>query len=230
MLFHSLQFLFFLPIIFCLYWSVAKTTRARLWLLFIGSMIFYMAWNPAPVVLILYLATTDFFLARGMHADQTPRTKKILVTLSVINSLSVLGVFKYADWLTRSVVDFASWFGVELVYKPLGLVLPVGLSFVVFQCMSYTIDVYRGKLESRKSWLQVTTYIAFFPQIVAGPIVRASDFLPQMEKKPELSEEEGARGLFRIAMGMFKKLVIADLLAANLVDRVFTQPENYTGF
>ena len=119
-------------------------------------------------------------------------------------------------------MDIFGLFGVELVYQPLGLVLPVGLSFVVFQCMSYTIDVYRGALP-RKSWLEVTTYIAFFPQVVAGPIVRAADFLPQMDKTPQLPEHAGGIALYRIAMGMFKKLIIADMLAANLIDRVFTK-------
>lgn len=229
MLFHSLQFLLFLPLVFAVYWSLAEHKRARQWLLFVASLIFYMAWNPAPVVLILYLSTCDYFLARVMDKTERQGRRKLLVTLSAINNLSVLGVFKYADWITRSVVDAAALFGVELVYKPLGLVLPVGLSFVVFQCLSYTIDVYRRTLNARSSWLEVTLFISFFPQIVAGPIVRASDFLPQLDKTPRLEEDDGARALFRIATGMFKKLVIADLLAANLVDRVFAEPGNYTG-
>ena len=230
MLFHSLQFLFFLPLVFFLYWNMAKSKKARLWLLFAASMIFYMAWNPAPVILILYLSTTDFFLAQLLgRKDFNAKKRKLFITISVTNNLAVLGVFKYADWFTQIVVDSFGLFGVELVYKPLGLVLPVGLSFVVFQCMSYTIDVYREELSPRKSWLEVTTYIAFFPQVVAGPIVRAADFLPQMDKEPKLPEHAGGIALYRIAMGMFKKLIIADMLAANLVDRVFTQPENHTG-
>jgi D-alanyl-lipoteichoic acid acyltransferase DltB (MBOAT superfamily) len=229
MLFHSLQFLLFLPIIFALYWSLAENKLGRQLLLFAASMVFYMAWNPAPVLLILYLATGDYFFALGMGKAKTPRMRKFLVTLSILNNLSILGVFKYADWITKSVVDAAAMMGVELVYKPLGLILPVGLSFVAFQTLSYTIDVYRGHLGPRKSWLELTLFISFFPQIVAGPIVRASDFLPQLDKVPTLEEDEGARALFRIATGFFKKLVIADLLAANLVDRVFADPGNYSG-
>lgn len=229
MLFHSLQFLLFLPLIFALYWGPARSPLAKKLLLFAASLVFYMAWNPAPVVLILYLSTTDYFLARLMERAKGAAGKKALVTLSVANNLTVLGVFKYADWITKSVTDAAAHFGVELVYKPLGLVLPVGLSFVAFQCLSYTIDVYRGDLRARKSWLELTLFISFFPQIVAGPIVRASDFLPQLDEPPTLDEDDGARALFRIATGFFKKLVIADLLAANLVDRVFADPSNYTG-
>lgn len=229
MLFHSLQFLLFLPIVFALYWSLATSKLARQLLLLTASLVFYMAWNPAPVVLILYLSTSDYFLARLMERTERQGARKVIVTLSIVNNLSVLGVFKYADWLTKSVVDAAALFGVELVYKPLGLILPVGLSFVAFQCLSYTIDVYRRDIEARKSWLELTLFISFFPQIVAGPIVRASDFLPQLDRDPELDEDTGARALFRIATGFFKKLVIADLLSANLVDRVFADPGNYSG-
>lgn len=229
MLFHSIQFLLFLPLVFALYWGVARSERAQKWLLFCASMVFYMAWNPAPVVLILYLSTTDWYLARWMQKTEAESRRKLLVRFSIFNNLAVLGVFKYTDWITKSVVDTAAHFGVTLVYKPLGLVLPVGLSFVVFQCLSYTVDVYRRDLEARKSWLEVVLFISFFPQIVAGPIVRAADFLPQLQRKRELSEADGARALFRIATGMFKKLVIADLLSANLVDRVFAEPGNYSG-
>jgi alginate O-acetyltransferase complex protein AlgI len=229
MLFHSLQFLLFLPLIFALYWGPARARRTKQILLFAASLVFYMAWNPAPVVLILYLSTTDYCLARFMERTRSAGGRKLLVTLSIANNLSVLGVFKYADWITRSIVDAAGIFGVELVYRPLGLVLPVGLSFVAFQCLSYTIDVYRGQLKARTSWLELSLFISFFPQIVAGPIVRAADFLPQLDHQPELEEAAGARALFRIATGFFKKLVIADLLAANLVDRVFADPSNYTG-
>ena len=229
MLFHSLQFLIFLPVVFALYWSVSEHKRLRQLLLLAASFLFYMAWNPAPIVLILYLSTSDWLIGKRMYREPRPKWRKALIYLSVTNNLAVLGVFKYADWITRSVVDLAAFFNVTLVYKPLGLILPVGLSFVVFQCMSYTIDIYRGELEARESWMEVALYISFFPQIVAGPIVRAADFLPQLDHRPRLSEEAGVRALSRIALGMFKKLVIADLLAANLVNRVFIQPDNYSG-
>jgi D-alanyl-lipoteichoic acid acyltransferase DltB (MBOAT superfamily) len=219
----------FLPVVFAVYWAVAEHSKVRQWLLLLASFTFYMAWNPAPVVLILYLASCDFFIARFIEKAETRRGKKTWVIVSIVNSLSLLGVFKYADWITRSVVDGAAMFGVELVYKPLGLVLPVGLSFVAFQTLSYSIDVYKGEIPARKSWLELTLFISFFPQIVAGPIVRAADFLPQLDVRPTLDDKQGARAIFRIATGMFKKLVIADLLAANIVDRVFTQPDNYTG-
>jgi alginate O-acetyltransferase complex protein AlgI len=230
MLFHSLQFLFFLPIVFAIYWSAAHRPLLRKWLLFAASLVFYMAWNPAPVVLVLFLSTTDWLVGRGMAKwDRDPSTRTALLWSSIVVNLSVLGLFKYADWLQRSVVDAAALVGVKLVYAPLGLILPVGLSFCVFQGLSYTIDVYRRDLPARRSWLDISLFMAFFPHVVAGPIVRASDFLPQIDLPPTLSERDGARALFRIATGMFKKLVIADFLSANLVDRVFAEPGNYSG-
>lgn len=234
MLFHSLQFLLFLPLVFALYWAVADRPIVRKVLLVVASLIFYMAWNPAPVVLLLYLTTIDWAVGRWLARAESPRMRKLAVAVSIVNNLGLLGLFKYADWLTKSVVDAAAHFGVTLVYKPLGLILPVGLSFIVFQGMSYTIDVYRRELAPRASgplggWLDVAVFMTFFPHVVAGPIVRASDFLPQVEERPKLDDKTGARALFRIATGMFKKLVIADFLSANIIDRVFADPGNYSG-
>jgi D-alanyl-lipoteichoic acid acyltransferase DltB (MBOAT superfamily) len=236
MLFHSLQFLLFLPLVFLLYWTVAE--RGPSWmrkvLLVVASLVFYMAWNPAPVVLLLYLTTVDWIVGRWLARAERPGARKAIVAVSIVNNLGLLGLFKYADWLTKSVVDGAAFFGVQLVYKPLGLILPVGLSFIVFQGMSYTIDVYRRELNPRVTgplggWLDVAVFMTFFPHVVAGPIVRASDFLPQVDEKPRLDDKTGARALFRIATGMFKKLVIADFLSANIIDRVFADPGNYSG-
>jgi D-alanyl-lipoteichoic acid acyltransferase DltB (MBOAT superfamily) len=228
-LFHSLQFLLFLPVALALYWAVADRPFVRKVLLVVASLVFYMAWNPAPVVLLLYLTTVDWAVGRGLARVDKAWARKAIVGLSIANNLGLLGLFKYADWLTKAVVDGAASFGVELVYQPLGLILPVGLSFIVFQGMSYTIDVYRRELPLRRSWLDVAVFMTFFPHVVAGPIVRASDFLPQVELRPTLTDAAGARALFRIATGMFKKLVIADFLSANIVDRVFLEPGNYSG-
>lgn len=232
MLFHSLQFLLFLPITLLLYWAVARNPRlvtARKVVLVVASLIFYMAWNPAPVVLLLYLTLVDWFVGRGLASTDNPTTRKALLALSVANNLFLLGLFKYADWLTRLVVDGAAHFGITLVYSPLGLLLPVGLSFIVFQGMSYTIDVYRRELAARASLLDVMVFMTFFPHVVAGPIVRASDFLPQIDDPPRLTNDVGGRAIARILLGMFKKLVIADFLNANIVERVFSDPGNHSG-
>lgn len=228
MLFHSLQFMVFLPVVFALYWAVADRPTVRRWLLLLASAVFYMAWNPLPFLIVLYCATTDYFLARAMERSADPGRRKLLVTLSVASNLGVLGFFKYANFFYETFAIVGAWVGVEIVYQRLDILLPIGLSFVVFQTLSYTIDVYRGHCEARRSWVDVALYISFFPQIIAGPIVRASHFLPQLDVRPALEEKQGAQGLLRIAKGLVKKLLIADLLAANLIDRVFASPDLYT--
>ncbi len=229
MLFHSLQFLLFLPVVLLLYWSVAHRPLARKVILVVASLIFYMAWNPAPVVLLIYLTVVDWGVGRALAVVEGARARKAVLFVSIANNLFLLGLFKYADWLTKLVVDGAAHFGVELVYKPLGLLLPVGLSFIVFQGMSYTIDVYRRELGTRQSLLDVAVFMTFFPHVVAGPIVRASDFLPQVDARPHIDNSIGGRAIFRILLGMMKKLVIADYLNANLIDRVFMDSANHSG-
>lgn len=228
MLFHSLQFMLFLPVVFALYWGAVDFPRARKLLLLAASAIFYMAWNPLPFLIVLYCATADFFFAKLMARTADEKLRKLWVTLSVVSNLGVLGFFKYANFFYDTMVQMASWVGIELVYHRLDILLPIGLSFVVFQTLSYTIDVYRGECRARDSWIDVALYISFFPQIIAGPIVRASHFLPQLDVRPEITERQGALGLLRIAKGLVKKLLIADLLAANIIDRVFAGPDVYT--
>jgi len=227
-LFHSLQFLVFLPVVFFLYWGVGDRPRVRRWLLLVASAVFYMAWNPLPFLIVLYCATVDWGLALAMSRTSHPGRRKALVTTSVVSNLAVLGFFKYANFFYETATQIGGWLGIEIVYHRLDILLPIGLSFVVFQTLSYTIDVHRGDCEARRSWVDVALFISFFPQIIAGPIVRASHFLPQLDRPPELPDDAGAAALFRIAKGLVKKLLIADLLAANLIDRVFASPELYT--
>jgi alginate O-acetyltransferase complex protein AlgI len=229
MLFHSLQFLLFLPVVLLLYWAAVDRPLARKLILVVASLIFYMAWNPAPVVLLLYLTLVDWAVGLGLASATTTRARKLILAVSVVNNLFLLGLFKYTDWLTKLVVDGAAHLGVALVYKPLGLILPVGLSFIVFQGMSYTIDIYRRELTARRSLLDVMVFMTFFPHVVAGPIVRASDFLPQIDDRPRVDNDIGNRAIARILLGMVKKLVIADFLNANLVERVFADPGNHSG-
>lgn len=227
MLFHSLQFLVFLPVVFALYWAVADRPFTRKVLLLIASAIFYAAWNPVPFLLVLYCATLDYFLAGWMSRTESPGRRKLLVTISVISNLGVLIFFKYASFILETITSMAGWVGVELVFPRLDIILPLGISFVVFQTLSYTIDVYRGDCEARKSWVDVALFISFFPQIIAGPIVRASHFLPQLDQRPTLSEGDGAKALLRVAKGLAKKVLIADLLEADIISRVFSGPESF---
>ena len=229
MLFHSLQFLLFLPVALAVYWAAAARPLLRKTLLLVSSLIFYMAWNPLPVVLLLGLTTIDYGVGRALMRVRGAGARKAVLLVSIVSNVGSLALFKYADWLQQLAVDGAALCGVTLVYASLGLMLPVGLSFIVFQGMSYTVDVYRGTLAPRTRWIDVAVFMTFFPHVVAGPIVRASDFLPQVDVPPALSSAQGARALFRIATGMVKKLVIADFLSANLIDRVFAEPGNYGG-
>jgi D-alanyl-lipoteichoic acid acyltransferase DltB (MBOAT superfamily) len=228
-LFHSLQFLLFLPLALTAWWTAADRPTLRKVILVVASLVFYMAWSPAPVVLLLFLTFVDWAVGRGLAVSTSTRGRRALLALSLANNLVALGVFKYADWLTRIVVDAAAWCGVTLVYRPLGLLLPVGLSFLVFQGMSYTIDVYRRDLVARRSFLDVLAFMTFFPHVVAGPIVRAADFLPQLGQRPHVDDDTGGRAIFRIVLGLGKKLVVADLLEANLVSRVFADANAATG-
>jgi alginate O-acetyltransferase complex protein AlgI len=247
MLFHSVQYLFFVPVIFALYWLVADHPGPRKWLLLLASATFYCAWNPLPFLLVLYCSTFDYFAARLMERAKSPKQRKALVIASLVSNLSVLGFFKYANFLLETFATMIGWVsepgreaflrftatvagvvGIDVVDARFDILLPIGLSFVVFQTLSYTIDVYRNECKVRHSWVDVTLFISFFPQIIAGPIVRAADFLPQLDVRPQITGEQGAHGLLRVAKGLVKKLLIADLLAANIVDRVFASPQLYS--
>jgi alginate O-acetyltransferase complex protein AlgI len=154
----------------------------------------------------------------------------VLLVCSLVFNLGILAVFKYFDFWSSATASMASLlFGVEFSPFLLRWALPVGISFYTFQTMSYSIDVYRRTLEPKRSLLEFTAFVMFFPQLVAGPIVRASEFLPQLDGEPTLRREQVSRGLFLIGTGLVKKVAVADYLSANLVDRVFAQPELYTG-
>jgi alginate O-acetyltransferase complex protein AlgI len=228
MYFHSLQFIAFLALSFAAYWSVHRSKPARLAVLLVASLLFYAAWTPFPLVIFASCAAIDHVIVRGMARFTTPRARKLLLSLSVLSNLGVLGTFKYADLLYSTSAWLLGQVGVVVRYEPLGLLLPIGLSFVAFQAISLTFDVYRGKVEPTFSYAEHLLYLLFFPQVVAGPIVRAKDLLERFSQVPTLSAEDGARGLFRIVAGLVKKLVIADVLAAGIVDPVFADPSRYT--
>jgi len=246
-LFSSLQFLFFLLVTFTLWWTVPAPYKARKVGLLIASAIFYCAWNYKPYFLIMYLVTFDYFIGRALMASTDKKRRKALVIASTINNLGVLIFFKYINMLIDTFADglaalspgtagaflatlgkVVSPFGITMNGSRLNVLLPLGLSFTVFQTLSYTIDVYRGKFAGTKSWLDFLLYISFFPHIIAGPIVRGSDLLPQLQREPRITSEQGAIAILRVAKGLGKKLLIADYLAANIIDRVFTTPGVYS--
>ena len=207
MLFHALPFALFLASVLAGSWLLARWHGARTWFLLAASLAFYATWSPAHVLLLLLLATTTWGVGRALARAQQPRVRRAWLVLGVLQGVGMLGFYKYGR----------------------GLLQPVGLSFITFQSISYVVDVYRGTLPARGAWREVALYLSFFPNVVAGPIARAGELLPQFDAPPRLSSEEGARALYRIAVGVVKKRVIADLLAANLVDRVFATPANHSG-
>ena len=223
--------------VYALYWAFAHHARVALGLLLGASLLFYACWNPYYLILIINSSLVDFVTGKKIAETEDSRRRKRLMLISVAYNLSILGVFKYFNFFMQSfddvVTHFELWdtFMLGGIYLPggrLAALLPVGISFFTFQSMSYTIDIYRGGLKPVKSFRHYLLFVSFFPQLVAGPIVRARDLLPQLLARPAVSTEMSGRGLYLIALGLFKKIAVADYLAINLVDRVFTTPEGYS--
>lgn len=230
MQFHSLPFLAFLAFVFTLYWAVARYQVPRIAVLLLASLAFYVVMTPYPLVIFLAGVAVDHILVKGMARTENPRLRYWLVTASVVFNLGLLATFKYAEMLRETAVSLLGPLGISVRTEPFGLLLPVGLSFYCFQAISYTVDVYRGKASAKYSYPEHLLYALFFPRVISGPIVRASDLLERFRQEPELSTEDGAQALYRIAVGLVKKLVIADVLGSGLVDPIFRDPEAYTSF
>jgi len=232
----------FFFVVMVLYSLLRKSIVARNALLLVASFYFYYKSSGFYFCLLVFSTVTDFFFALWIHKSQKLSLKRFFLLLSVLSNLGILAYYKYAYLFT----DFLNAiFGTNFIAKDYlaqlsnaiagtnfditQIILPVGISFYVFQTLSYTIDVYRGKIAPTKNILDFALFVSFFPQLVAGPIVRASDFLPQITEKHTLTTEETGSAIWLILKGMTKKL-IADYLSINLVSRVFENPFTYTGF
>ncbi len=227
MYFNTVGYIYFFGLVFFASWLLRNRLAFRHLLLFASSLFFYSVWNPSYLPLILGSVLLTWESGRRISRATSERTRKFWLLVGVSGSLGVLGFFKYGTFTVSSLEMFLSWLGWE-GHLELGilrkLALPVGISFYVFQTLSYTIDVYRKKLEHERSLLDYALYVSFFPQLVAGPIVRATDFLPQLKRPAILTDEQYAFGVTLILFGLFKKVVIADYIALNLVERVFDAP------
>ena len=228
MLFNSAQYALFLIVVFFGFWGMARYRLLRTVFLLGASYYFYAHWNWRYLGLIFLSSTVDYLVGRGLAAKDDPGRRKQLLLCSIVFNLGVLCAFKYFNFFSDSVGSLAALLGIELDPVQLRVLLPVGISFYTFQSMSYTIDVYRKRLDPETSFLRYLLFVSLFPQLVAGPIVRASHFLPQLAAKPKLPAEMGSRGILLILIGLLKKVVIADYLAVNLVDRVFDFPERFS--
>ncbi len=212
MLFNTPIFFVFFVVFLLIYGLLLVQKRPRLYFILVASFVFYGAWNYKFIPLLVGSSIIDYYLALAIAAASDQRRKKLLVTASVAVNLGILGLFKYADFVLESVADFLLVFGMEASVPTLSWVLPVGISFYTFQSLSYTIDVYRGDMEPRRGLVHFTTALAFFPQLVAGPILRARQILPQFHTLPVPTWTGARHGMLLVTSGLIKK-TIADLLA-----------------
>jgi alginate O-acetyltransferase complex protein AlgI len=226
--FNTLAYAVFLALVFTLSWLLAERARARLWVLLAASYFFYAQWDWRFLGLIFASSTADWLLGNAIgNATEQKRRKRLLV-LTVLMNLGVLGLFKYWDFGVAELSALLRGLGVQAPELALRLTLPIGISFFTFESMSYVIDVYRRELPPHPSYLEYLAFVAFFPHLVAGPIVRPRDLLPQLAESPRFDAGLASRALLLIALGLFKKLAIGDYLALNLVDRVFDAPLQYS--
>ncbi len=225
MLFQSPLFLFFFATVTALLFVVRKRQRRHLVLL-VASYVFYAAWDPRFLLLIWLSTAIDFWVGRRLAANDEAKTRGRWLRLSIASNLGILAAFKYFDFFAASAVDLAAIFGVVLQPTSLDVVLPVGISFYTFQSMSYTIDIHRRKLQPEPSVLRFALYVAFFPQLVAGPIVRARHFLPQLARDRLPRFQDLGPGALLFCVGLFKKIAMADHFG-RFADPVFGNPELY---
>jgi len=220
MLFNSIEFLLFFPTVFLLYWLLQKNFKTQNILLLVSSYIFYAWWDWRFLSLILISSIVDYIAGSQIFISKTRIQRRNWLLLSLIVNLGMLSIFKYFNFFAESFEDLVSIFGWQPNDLTLNIILPVGISFYTFQTLSYTIDIYRKQFEPTKDVVAFFTYIAFFPQLVAGPIERASNLLPQIEKKRLFRIEWFNAGVIQILIGLFRKIVIADTLGAY-VDSIY---------
>ncbi|MEH0156170.1 MBOAT family O-acyltransferase [Limibacter armeniacum] len=229
MLFNSIDFAFFLPIVFILYWFVFnKSLKAQNAFLLLCSYIFYGWWDVRFLSLIAFSSLVDYSIGRKLSHTEAEGKRKILLFLSLAINLGFLGVFKYYNFFAESFADAFSLMGKNIDAARLNIILPVGISFYTFQTLSYSIDVYRRKLQPSSDIISFFTFVSFFPQLVAGPIERATNLLPQFERNRQFDYAKAVDGMRQILWGLFKKIVIADN-CAMLVNDIFANYTEYSG-
>ncbi len=228
MLFTQGNYFVFLLLVFFAYWLIAGRVRWRVALLVGASLFFYAQAGVKPLLLLAALTALDYTTTSLMQRSASQRRRKLLLSLSLCADLGALCVFKYADFFLASAAQGLSFCGYQLHLPHLNLLAPLGISFFIFQSVAYVVDVYRRDVEPAQSYLDYLAFIAFFPTLVAGPILRAKQLLPQLRSPLTLYAETGGQALFLIALGLIKKIAIADYLSANLVERVFDFPERFS--
>lgn len=226
MLFNSFIFFIFLGVVLPLYYFFPK--KAKKPLLLVASYVFYGYWDYRFVSLLLLSTMVDFFVGKALFKAEEKKKRKQLLAVSMLVNLGILGFFKYFGFFIDSLTPIAGIFGGNLDYLHLNIILPVGISFYTFQTMSYTIDIYRKKIEPTNNFIDFAVFVSFFPQLVAGPIERAKHLLPQIHKTPLPNRQQIEKGIVLIVTGLFKKVMIGDT-AGRFVDHIFAQPNIYNG-
>ncbi len=229
MIFNSIDFAIFLPIVFLLYWYVTQhSLKYQNLLIVAASYFFYGWWDWRFLGLILFSTVVDYVIGVQLSKAQKEGTRKLLLWSSLLINLGFLGTFKYYNFFLENFKVAFSFFGTEINASSLDIILPVGISFYTFQTMSYSIDVYRKQLEPTTDFIAFAAFVSFFPQLVAGPIERATNLLPQFYNKRTFDYHKAVDGLKQILWGLFKKMVIADN-CAELVNAVFESPGEHSG-
>jgi D-alanyl-lipoteichoic acid acyltransferase DltB (MBOAT superfamily) len=227
-LFNTLSYAKFFAVVFAVSWLLRTRHQARLVFLLGASYVFYAHWDWRFLPLLFVSSSVDWWLGMAIGRATGPKRRKHLLAATVALNLGVLGIFKYFNFGIDNAQALLEALGFHPSRWALSIALPVGISFFTFESMSYVIDVYRRDIEPHESYLEYLTFVAFFPHLVAGPIVRPRDLLPQLRRPARFTNAEGSRGLFLIASGLVKKVAIGDYLALNLVDRVFDAPLQYS--
>lgn len=220
MLFNSLTFVVFFAIVLALH-NMPFSWRQKKFNLLIASYLFYAAWNP-PFVVLLWISTlVDWHVAKWMFVEKVKSKRRMLLTLSILTNLGILGFFKYGDFLLQNWQAFMALFGIDYQVPEWSIILPVGISFYTFQTMAYSLDIYLNRAKPAKKFLDFALFVTFFPQLVAGPIVRPTHLIPQFEKARKASKQMLIWGLALMTLGLFQKVVIADGALASASDAVF---------
>ncbi|MGE3804574.1 MAG: MBOAT family protein [Gemmataceae bacterium] len=225
MSFASLTFIGFLAVVLLIYHLLRRREHKYTFLL-LASWFFYASWSPPLLALLLFITGLNFYAGARIEQSTSPRARKAWLWTAIVIDLCLLSFFKYAGFLVQNSLSVAHWLGWSMSDFTVSIVLPLGISFYTFQAISYTVDVYRGDIKAVGSFRDFALFLSFFPQLIAGPIVRASEFLPQLETPPRVTAQHVVDGLHWIVLGFFKKVFLADQLAI-FVDMVFADPGSF---
>jgi alginate O-acetyltransferase complex protein AlgI len=229
MLFNSIDFAIFLPIVFCIYWFVVnKSIRLQNFFMILAGYVFYGWWDWRFLALLFVSTIVDFSVGIALGNEDRTSRRKLLISISLLTNLGMLGFFKYYNFFLDAFVDAFTFMGGKISPRSLNVILPVGISFYSFQTLSYTLDVYRKRIPPTKDFLAFTAFVSFFPQLVAGPIERAAHMIPQFHVKRYFEYDKAVDGVRQILWGLFKKMVIADN-CAEYANHIFNNSANYSG-